>query len=101
MTALSAVRPYGSSVVNSDVIRREGGGIICDRHESGIKSNLTAGRRQSQRAAGGCERRLSDSVVLLLELEGNHIANLRGDVGRVVEEFARSTNDNCVDLRGG
>ena len=42
---------------------------------------------------------LCDSVVLLLELERDHIACCRGDVGGCVEKLARASNEHLVYLR--
>jgi hypothetical protein len=69
--------------------------------QSRIKPNLTSSRCEGQSAARGSERRLGSGVVLLLELERNGIANLGGDVGRGVEKFSRSTDDNLMIRRSG
>lgn len=44
---------------------------------------------------------LSDSVVLLLELELDHISDLSGDVGRIVVKLVWPSDHDLVDLGAG
>lgn len=121
MTGLSTVRPDGCSlceertsviknnlivaakmthVVDLDSERREGGSVRGNGHEARVEADLASGRSVCELAAGLREVRLGHCVVLDLELEGDRVAGLRGDVRGVERDDAITADDDLVVLAG-
>ncbi len=65
--------------------------------------NLQSGTESTRQSlAGRGEARSRDSVVLLVELKGNGVADVRRDVGRrISQEATGSTDGNFVVGRRG
>ena len=67
--------------------------------QSRVKANLAARRSRREHLARSGEAGLRDSVILLVELKGDGVAGLRGDV-RGLEGQSGATDDDFVILRG-
>jgi len=100
VAGLAAVRPDRRGIVHLDGVRRERGGVCTDRHEPRVKADLAACRIGGEHLARIGEAGLRDRVVLLVELKGNGVARLRGDI-RGLEGQSGATNDDSVILRRG
>ena len=121
MTGLSAVCPDRVGIVHLNGKRRERGGVSSDGHADEKYASANTRRRQKGEhdvqprvkadlaaRGSGCdllarrgEARLRHSVVLLVELKGDGIARLRGNICRLEGQNVRATNYNPVILGGG
>jgi len=90
--------PDWTCVVDLDSISREGRRTIRYRHESRVKSSLPGSRKQVTTRSG--ERTGSDSMVLLMKLEGDRVPNLGSEVGRIEGKDTGSTDNDSVISTG-
>ena len=99
MARLTAVYPDGSSVVDGDRKLWESGRIRGDCHEARVKADFATSRGKRQFLAWCVERRLSRSMILNHELEGDGVPGLSGDVRGVVHKVR--TADCDLVIRAG
>ena len=78
MASLRTEHPDWRGVVDLDGVRREGSRVSGDGDEAGVKADLTRLRRLRKRATRRTEAALRRGVVLLLEVEDDLIAGVRG-----------------------
>lgn len=81
----SAVNSVNTYVVDSDRPGAERSGVVCDGDESRVKADLASSSCLRKRGAGLGEGTGGYSMVLLTELKGYCVANLSGDICRLVE----------------
>jgi len=93
-SSLTAVCPYWGGIGDGEVPGREISGISSDGHESGVKASGAVGAEWATRVG---ERRLSDGVVLLLELEDNSVAGTGRDERWVEGQDTGSSNNDGVN----
>ena len=103
MVNLSTVSPNRGGIVDGDGKGREIGGAGGNWHETGVKPSLGTSRRVGQGHTGSTERRLGDSMVLILEDELDGVTRSSADTtGRETERsVATNNNFNGVSRRRG